>query len=78
MGTETYIDFAEFCKIMATFNPKTGSEDKIKFYFRIFDVDKDNKVNESDLINVMKLLFGKRMNYDDMKTLSDKIFAEVI
>lgn len=29
MGTETYINFAEFSKIMSLFNPRTGIDEKI-------------------------------------------------
>jgi len=29
MGEESYIDFAEFSKIMSLFNPRTGIDEKI-------------------------------------------------
>ena len=29
MGTEAYITFAEFAKIMSLFNPRTGIDEKI-------------------------------------------------
>lgn len=30
MGTASYIDFAEFAKIMSLFNPRTGIDEKIQ------------------------------------------------
>ena len=45
-------------------------------YFRLFDVDNNKKVDEEDLSNIMKMLFGSRMVEEDMKMLSDKIFEE--
>ena len=58
MGTESYITFAEFSKIMSLFNPRTGIDEKIQFYFRIFDVNKDKKIDRDDLNKVMRMLFG--------------------
>ena len=45
-------------------------------YFRLFDVDNNKKVDEIDLNNIMKMLFGARMVEEDMKMLSEKIFEE--
>lgn len=49
LGHEPYITFAEFCRYLSLFNPKTGLDEKIQFYFRIFDVGNDKKVDEKDL-----------------------------
>lgn len=78
MGQEAYITFSEFAKIMSMFNPRTGIDEKIQFYFRIFDVDKDKKIDRSDLNAIMRMLFGQKLSTSDMKTLGDKIFAEVL
>ena len=43
---------------MSLFNPRTDIEEKINFYFRIFDVDQDKKIKKEDLNNVMKMLFA--------------------
>ena len=75
---EQYIDFAEFAKIMSLFNPNTGIDEKIQFYFRIFDVDEDKKINKTDLERIMRMLFGQKLKEEDMQTLTDKIFNEVI
>jgi Ca2+-binding EF-hand superfamily protein len=45
-------------------------------YFRLFDVDNNKRVDDVDLGNIMKMLFGSRMIEEDMKMLSDKIFEE--
>lgn len=78
MGTEPYITFAEFAKKMSLFNPRTSIDDKIQFYFRIFDVNEDKKIDKADLKKVMKMLFGSKLSADDMGVLGDKIFAEVL
>ncbi len=42
----------------------------------MFDVDNNKRVDDVDLGNIMKMLFGSRMLEEDMKMLSDKIFEE--
>ena len=42
----------------------------------MFDVDNNKRVDDVDLGNIMKMLFGSRMIEEDMKMLSDKIFEE--
>lgn len=63
---------------MSLFNPRTGIDEKISFYFRLFDVNEDKKIDKEDLNKIMKMLFGSKLSPDEMETLGDKIFAEVI
>jgi len=39
-------------------------------------VNGDKKIDEKDLQEVMRMLFGNRMPADDLKTLQEKIFEE--
>jgi len=78
MGTSKYIDFATFATIMSLFNPRTGIDEKIAFYFRLFDVNEDKKIDKDDLNKIMKMLFGQKLSSEEMETLGEKIFAEVI
>lgn len=58
LGTYKYIDFTQFCKLMAYFNPRYNLDEKIRFMFRIFDVNNDWKIDEEDLKTMVELLFG--------------------
>mmetsp|Transcript_1868 Transcript_1868/g.1666 ORF Transcript_1868/g.1666 Transcript_1868/m.1666 type:complete len:147 (+) Transcript_1868:307-747(+) len=37
LGSQAYVDFQEFCKILSVFNPRFNIDEKVKFYFKIFD-----------------------------------------
>ncbi|TNV76445.1 hypothetical protein FGO68_gene8344 [Halteria grandinella] len=76
LGVEPYIRFADYCKYLSLFNQRTGIDEKIQFYFRIFDVDGNKKVDEADLTSIMAMLFGTRMTEEDTRMLKDKIFEE--
>lgn len=54
LGVERYITFAEFAKLLSVFNPKIGLDEKIKFYFRIFDINNDKKIDNEELLKFMK------------------------
>ena len=78
LGTESYITFSEFAKILSMFNPNPSLDEKIQFYFRIFDVNGDKKIDRQDLNKIMRMLFGSKLTDEEMKTLGDKIFSEVL
>ena len=60
MGTENYIDFIEFCRLLSVFNPRFNLDEKVKFYFRMFDFNQDKKITEDDLDKVIDLIFSDK------------------
>lgn len=82
LGTQAYIDFQEFCKLLAIFNPRYNLDEKVKFYFRIFDYDQDKKITDDDLNRVIDLMFGNAEDEgagfpeEDKKHLIDKLMQE--
>mmetsp|Transcript_12662 Transcript_12662/g.10821 ORF Transcript_12662/g.10821 Transcript_12662/m.10821 type:complete len:125 (+) Transcript_12662:720-1094(+) len=51
------IDFDMFAKILSVFHTKCPNETKMKYLFRLYDIDGDNTVNEKDIITMMKKIF---------------------
>ena len=78
IGKERWITFSEFAKKLSLFNPRTAIDEKISFYFRIFDVNEDKKVDKDDLNKIMRMLFGQKLTTDEMDMLGEKIFSEVL
>lgn len=76
LGEARYIDFREYCKLMAIFNPRYNLDEKIKFYFRIFDVNNDKRVEEDDLSKMIDILFGNKFEGKDKETLIERIIKE--
>lgn len=84
LGTQAYIDFPEFCKLLAVFNPRYNLDEKVKFYFRIFDFNQDKKITEDDLSKIIDLMFGiadgenEESNFpeEDKKHLVEKLMQE--
>ena len=55
--------------LMKKFNVCLESYDINIVYFRMFDVNGDKRVDETDMQQIMKLLFGRRMSEEDCKNL---------
>ena len=41
-------------------------------------MNEDKKIDKDDLNKIMKMLFGQKLSSEEMETLGEKIFAEVI
>lgn len=54
-----YIDFTKFCEIMKVFNYRCPVEEKIKFYYALYDVDGDGKISISDLKKFLEIINTK-------------------
>lgn len=56
-------------------------DEKVKFYFRIFDVNQDKKVTDDDLVKIIDLMFGsgedsESFSDEDKKHLVEKLMEE--
>ena len=76
MGTQAYINFSEFWKLIAIFNPRYNLDEKVKFYFRIFDYDQDKKITDRDLDKIIGLMFDDEFPEEDKRHLVDKVMQE--
>lgn len=50
---------------MAHFNPRYNLDEKIRFYFRIFDVNNDRKIDEEDLNIIIPMMFGDKFKEEE-------------
>lgn len=52
------VTFDKFTQVIKTFSTQSSPHEKLEALFFLFDVDKDGKISENDLISIMKLLIG--------------------
>ena len=62
-GQEAKLNFRQFAQVFSTFrrgkvdqNDLNSKENKLKFLFGIYDRDKDNKINKSELLVILRML----------------------
>lgn len=70
------IDFQEFITGLSAFSGKTSRTDKLKFAFRIYDIDRDGFIGNGELFIVMKMMVGKNLKEGDLQQIVDKTIME--
>jgi Ca2+-binding EF-hand superfamily protein len=51
------INFELFLYLLSVFHVKTNVETKVKYIFRLYDCDKNLKIDANDLLKVYKLIY---------------------
>lgn len=70
------IDFQEFITGLSVFSGKTSKADKLKFAFRIYDIDQDGYIGNGELFIVMKMMVGKNLRDEELQQIVDKSMME--
>ncbi|RLV87008.1 Calcineurin subunit B [Meyerozyma sp. JA9] len=70
------IDFQEFITGLSAFSGKTSKVDKLKFAFKIYDIDRDGFIGNGELFIVMKMMVGKNLQDEELQQIVDKTIME--
>lgn len=70
------IDFQEFITGLSAFSGKTSKIDKLKFAFKIYDIDRDGYIGNGELFIVMKMMVGKNLQDEELQQIVDKTMME--
>ena len=55
------IDFNEFIEGLSHFSVKSEKDEKLKFAFQIYDIDKDGYISSAELYHVLKQMVGNNL-----------------
>ena len=66
------ISFLEFLVGIGRLSAAATAEDKEKFLFEVYDVNKDGFISHSDLFKVMKMMVGTNLNDQQLQQLVDR------
>lgn len=69
------IDFKAYCNYLKVFNPRYPTDFKIKFYFKIFDVDGDGYISRNDILEFIKTV--SPLGESDDAELNEKMKKEI-
>ena len=59
------VDFQEFVSGLSAFSSKGNKEEKLKFAFKVYDIDRDGYISNGELFIVLKMMVGS--NLKDMQ-----------
>ena len=74
---ENSIDFKAFVKALATFNDKGNEDEKIKFLFKVYDIDGDGYIAKDELFVILKSLVGNSLSNAQLEQISEKTISDI-
>uniref|UniRef100_A0AAZ3SEG5 EF-hand domain-containing protein n=1 Tax=Oncorhynchus tshawytscha TaxID=74940 RepID=A0AAZ3SEG5_ONCTS len=66
------VDFKEFIEGVSQFSVKGDKEMKLRFAFRIYDMDKDGYISNGELFQVLKMMVGNNLKDTQLQQIVDK------
>ena len=72
------VDFKEFIEGISQFSVKGDKEAKLRFAFRIYDIDRDGYISNGELFQVLKIMVGANLKDQQLQQIVDKtiIYAD--
>lgn len=70
------IDFREFIDGLSIFSNNASIKDKLKFIFKIYDIDRDGFISNGELFLVLKMMVGKNLEDEQLQQIVDKTIME--
>ncbi|KAF8311149.1 EF-hand [Clavulina sp. PMI_390] len=70
------VDFHEFVGGLGAFSSKGNREDKLKFAFKVYDVDRDGFISNGELFVVLKMMVGNNLKDSQLQQIVDKTIME--
>jgi serine/threonine-protein phosphatase 2B regulatory subunit len=55
------VDFQEFVSGLSAFSSKGNKEEKLRFAFKVYDIDRDNYISNGELFLVLKMMVGNNL-----------------
>ena len=71
------VDFREFIQGISQFSVKGDKNIKLKFAFRIYDMDRDGFISNGELFQVLKMMVGNNLKDTHYNKLLIKLFCSM-
>ena len=66
------LDYKEFIEGVSQFSVKGDKMSKLKFAFRIYDIDNDGFISNGELFQVLKMMVGNNLKDTQLQQIVDK------
>lgn len=70
------VDFQEFISGLSIFTGRGSKDGKLKFAFKIYDIDKDGYISNGELFIVLKVMVGNNLGDDQLQQIVDRTIME--
>ena len=70
------VDFQEFVSGLSAFSSKGNKEEKLRFAFKVYDIDRDGFISNGELFIVLKMMVGNNLKDNQLQQIVDKTIME--
>lgn len=70
------VDFQEFVTGLSAFSSKGNKEEKLRFAFKVYDIDRDGYISNGELFIVLKMMVGNNLKDIQLQQIVDKTIME--
>ncbi|KAL6713073.1 Calcineurin subunit B [Lecanora helva] len=70
------VDFPEFVSGLSAFSSKGNKEEKLRFAFKVYDIDRDGFISNGELFIVLKMMVGSNLKDQQLQQIVDKTIME--
>lgn len=70
------VDFEEFVSGLSAFSAKGNKEQKLRFAFKVYDIDRDGYISNGELFIVLKMMVGSNLKDQQLQQIVDKTIME--
>lgn len=83
-GDSAEVNFKEFMSTLARFRPVkenksnelNSRDEKLKFAFKMYDLDGDDKISREELLAVLHMMVGANISEEQLGSIADRTIAE--
>ncbi|KAG0049767.1 Calcineurin subunit B [Gryganskiella cystojenkinii] len=70
------VDFKEFIAGLSAFSNKGNKIEKLRFAFKVYDMDRDGYISNGELFLVLKMMVGSNLKDNQLQQIVDKTIME--
>ncbi|XP_059621048.1 calcineurin B homologous protein 1-like [Phlebotomus argentipes] len=77
------VNFRQFVKVLAHFRPTkpkklklNSREDKLRFAFKMYDLDDDDVISREELLNILQMMVGENIEQDQLNSIVERTIIE--
>ena len=78
------VNFRQFMRVLARFRPIKKNRDnklnnrleKLRFAFKIYDLDGDDKITKQELLSILHMMVGSNISNEQLTSIADRTIIE--
>eukprot|EP00744_Colponema_vietnamica_P014925 GILI01020898.1.p1 GENE.GILI01020898.1~~GILI01020898.1.p1 ORF type:complete len:178 (-),score=26.17 GILI01020898.1:608-1141(-) len=70
------INFRDFVQALSVFSGRGSREEKLRFAFKVYDIDNDGFINNSELFEILKMMVGSNLSDTQIQQIVDKTITD--